>query len=133
MNREDIEKRAASRSMNKWIGVLENELDVEPDGSRPTERMKSAIEQLRSRLEDSQSADDIEVYVRDLVLKWYRIGARRGAAEVIRELCELKIVTEDDYGALPETIAWKKKLRYTGLDGERKKIRRQKYSIGVSP
>ena len=41
MNRiEDIEKRAASQSMNKWIGRLEEEFDLEAEGSTPTERME---------------------------------------------------------------------------------------------
>ena len=131
MRHEDIEKKAASRSMNKWISVFEEEFDIDPEGERPTERMRSVIEQLQLRLEELHSAEEFDNFMKKTVTKWYRIGARRGAAEAIKKLHEMAIISDDDYESLPETLEWKKKLRYTGFDGKNKNIRRRRYSIDL--
>ncbi|MDE0458433.1 MAG: hypothetical protein OXI15_14155 [Chromatiales bacterium] len=78
-----IEKRVASQSMTKWIGVFEEEFDLEAEGSTPTERMKDLIEQLRQLSDGGDSLEEIGRFVQRTVLTWYRKGARRGAAELV--------------------------------------------------
>ena len=83
---EDIKKRVASKSMNKWIEVFEEEVDLEAEGSTPTERMEDLIEQLRQRSDGGDSLEEIDRFFQRTVLTWYRIGARRGAAELVKLL-----------------------------------------------
>lgn len=65
---EDIEKRAASQSMNKWIGRFKQELDLEAEGSTPTERMEDIIEQLRQLSNGDDSLEEIDRFVQRKVL-----------------------------------------------------------------
>ena len=124
MNRtEDIKKRAASKSMNKWIGVYEEEFDLEAEGSTPTERMEDIIEQLRQLLDGGDSLEEIDRFVQRKVLTWYRKGALRGAAELV------KLLGDHVYDELPEKIEWAKGLGYYGFDGEKHQISSKRHSI----
>ena len=130
MNRiEDIEKRAASQSMNKWIGVFEEEFDLEAEGSTPTERIEDIIKQLRQLLDGSNSLEEIDRFVQRKVLTWYRKGARRGAIEHEKLLYENGVLDDHVYDELPEKIEWAKGLRYNGFDGEKHQIPSKRYSI----
>ena len=48
---DDIKAQARSESMNKWIGVFEEEFSIKAEGRRPTERMEDVIRQLHARYE----------------------------------------------------------------------------------
>ena len=130
MNRiEDIEKRARSESMTKWIGVFEEEFDLDAEGSTPTERMNDLIEQLRQLSDDGGSLEEIDRFVQKTVLTWYRKGARRGAAELVKLLYENEVLDDEIYDELPERIEWAKGLRYNGFDGEKHQIPSKNHSI----
>lgn len=124
---EDI--KAASRSMNKWIGVFEEEFDLEAEGNTPTERMEHLIKQLRQLSDGSESLEEIDRFVQRKVLSWYRKGARRGAAELVKLLYENGVLDDDVYDKLPEKIEWAKGLRYNGFDGEKHQIPSKRHSI----
>ena len=126
---EDIEKRAASQSMNKWIGRIEEELDLEAEGSTPTERMEDIIEQLKQLLDGGNSLEEIDQFVQRKVLISYRKGARRGAEELKKLLYENGVLDDDVYDELPEKIEWTKGLRYNGFDGEKHHIPSERHSI----
>ena len=130
MNRiEDIEKRARSQSMNKWIRVIQEEFDLEVEGSTPTERMKDLIEQLRQLSDDDGSLEEIDRFVQKAILTWYRKGARRGAAELVKLLYENGVLDDEIYDELPERIEWAKGLRYNGFDGEKHRIPSKNHSV----
>ena len=130
MNRiQDIKKKAASRSMTKWIGRLEDEFDLEAEGSIPTERMEDIIEQLRQLLDGGDSLEEIDRFVQRKVLTWYRIGAQRGAEELKKLLHDNGVLDDDVYDELPDNIEWTKGLRYNGFDGEKHHIPSKRHSI----
>ena len=126
---EEIEKRAASQSMNKWIGRFEEALDLEAEGSTPTERMEDLIKQLRQLLDGGNSLEEIDRFVQRKVLTFYRKGARRGAIEHEKLLYENGVLDDDVYDKLPEKIEWTKGLRYNGFDGEKHHIPSKRHSI----
>ena len=126
---EDIEKRARSQSMNKWIGVIQEEFDLEVEGSTPTERMKDLIEQLRQLSDDDGSLEEIDRFVQRAILTWYRKGARRGAAELVKLLYDKGVLDDEVYDELPEKIEWDKGLRYNGFDGVKRRIPSKNHSI----
>jgi hypothetical protein len=124
-SKKDIEKRARSESMNKWIGVFKEEFDIEAEGDTPTERMRQVIEQLRQLAEGAESIEQMQAFIRKKITKWYRIGARRGALELALFLKEKGVLNDED---LPERITWKKGLTYIGFDGEKKRLKEKEYS-----
>lgn len=130
MNRiQDIKKKAASRSMTKWIGRLEDEFDLEAEGGKPTERMEDIIKQLKQLLDGGDSLEEIGRFIQSKVLTWYRIGALRGAEELRKLLHDNEVLDDDVYDELPEKIEWTKGLRYNGFDGEKHHIPSKKHSI----
>ena len=130
MNRiQDIKKKAAFRSMTKWIGRLEDEFDLEAEGGKPTERMEDIIKQLKQLLDGGDSLEEIGRFIQSKVLTWYRIGALRGAEELRKLLHDNEVLDDDVYDELPEKIEWTKGLRYNGFDGEKHHIPSKKHSI----
>ena len=129
MNRiEDIEKRARSESMTKWIGVFEEEFDLDAEGSAPTERMNDLINQLHDLLDDGGSLKEIDRFVRKAIVSWYRIGARRGAAELVNLLYKDGVLDDKVYD-LPDKIEWTKRLKYVRFDGEKSRIPAKRHTI----
>lgn len=126
---EDIKKQAASQSMNKWIGKFEKALDLEAEGSIPTKRMEDLIKKLRQLSNGGDSLEEIDRFVQRKVLAWYRIGARRGALELVKLLYEDEVLDDDVYDELPEKIEWTKGLPYNGFDGEKHHIPSKRHSI----
>jgi len=126
---DDIKKEARSQSMTKWIGIIEEELDLEAEGDSPTKKMRHLIQQLQEITNDTETAEELEKFIKRLVITWYKIGARRGAAELVNLLYEKEILKDEIYEKLPEKIKWKKGLTYKSLDGKRKRIRLKKYAV----
>ena len=129
MNRiEEIKKRAASKSMNKWIKRFKEELDLEAEGNTPTERMEDLLKQLRQPSNGDDSLEEIDRFIQKKVLTWYRKGARRGAVELVKLLYENGVL-DDVYDELPEKIEWTIDLRYIGFDKKKHQIPSKRYSI----
>lgn len=132
MNRiEEIKKRAASKSMNKWIKRFKEELDLEAEGNTPTERMEDLLKQLRQPSNGDDSLEEIDRFIQKKVLTWYRKGARRGALELVKLLYENGVLDDHVYDKLPEKIEWAIGLRYNGFDGEKHQIPSKRYSISL--
>lgn len=123
---EDIKKRAASKSMNKWIGKFEEELALEAGGNTPTERMEDLIKRLKQLSNGDDLLEKIDRFVQERVIVWYRTGARRGAVELVKLLYEKGVLDDHE---LSEKIEWAKGLRYNGFDGEKHHIPSKRYSI----
>ena len=51
---EDIEKKARSESMNKWIRRFKKEFGLKVKGGTPTIRMEKIIRKLRKRLKRAE-------------------------------------------------------------------------------
>jgi len=47
---DNIEKKAASKAINRWVREFESEFKLKAKGSYPTQKMKSVIRQLRKKI-----------------------------------------------------------------------------------
>ncbi|WP_277060917.1 hypothetical protein, partial [Rivihabitans pingtungensis] len=80
------EAKLHSQSLNKWSAIIADRFDVENFGGTPTECMESVLNQLEKRIANQVSADDLRAFVQETVLTWYKVGAKRGAAEMLKDL-----------------------------------------------
>ena len=93
------EAKLHSQSLNKWSAIIADRFDVENFGGTPTECMESVLNQLEERIANQVSADDLRAFVRET----YKVGAKRGAAEMLKDLMW--------YDVLPDNLEdLKKKL-----------------------
>ena len=93
------EAKLHSESVNKWSSIIADRFDVENFGGTPTECMESVLNQLEERIANQVSADDLRAFVRET----YKVGAKRGAAEMLKDLMW--------YDVLPDNLEdLKKKL-----------------------
>ncbi|WP_146215055.1 hypothetical protein [Rivihabitans pingtungensis] len=93
------EARLHSESVNKWSSIIADRFDVENFGGTPTECMENVLSQLEERIANQVSADDLRAFVRET----YKVGAKRGAAEMLKDLMW--------YDVLPDNLEdLKKKL-----------------------
>ena len=122
-----------SMSVNKWRKEIEERFDVEADGDTPTEKMEDALDQIEDLLNSNLSPDEINRYIKKVVVRWYKIGAVRGAAELLKDLVWYEILPEE-LSELKEKLNepienddflfWKSNLKYKVVDGELKKIKK---------
>ena len=89
---EDIEKKARAQSMNKWIEIIKKEFDLEVNGETPTQRMRHIIEQLHKISENADSLQGLEAFIQQLVIDWYKVGAKKGILEVLKVLHKEKML-----------------------------------------
>ena len=93
------EAKLHSESVNKWSSIIADRFDVENFGGTPTECMENVLSQLEERIANQVSADDLRAFVRET----YKVGAKRGAAEMLKDLMW--------YDVLPDNLEdLKKKL-----------------------
>ena len=93
------EAKLHSQSLNKWSAIIADRFDVENFGGTPTECMENVLSQLEERIANQVSADDLRAFVRET----YKVGAKRGAAEMLKDLMW--------YDVLPDNLEdLKKKL-----------------------
>lgn len=89
------EAKLHSESVNKWSAIIADRFDVENFGGTPTERMESVLNQLEERIANQVSADDLRAFVQETVLTWYKVGAKRGAAEMLKDLMWYDILPDN--------------------------------------
>lgn len=89
------EAKLHSQSLNKWSAIIADRFDVENFGGTPTECMESVLSQLEKRIANQVSADDLRAFVQETVLTWYKVGAKRGAAEMLKDLMWYDILPDN--------------------------------------
>jgi len=89
------EAKLHSQSLNKWSAIIADRFDVENFGGTPTECMESVLNQLEKRIANQVSPDDLRAFVQATVLKWYKVGAKRGAAEMLKDLMWYDILPDN--------------------------------------
>jgi len=89
------EAKLHSESVNKWTRVIEDKFDIEANGQTPKERITNVLDQLDDMINAGGSSDDIREFVREIITNWYKIGARRGAAEMLKDLMWYEILPDN--------------------------------------
>ena len=111
------EAKLHSQSLNKWSAIIADRFDVENFGGTPTECMENVLSQLEERIANQVSADDLRAFVRET----YKVGAKRGAAEMLKSLMWYGILP-DQFEDLKEeleqplsnhdSLSWSASLKY---------------------
>ena len=125
------EAKLHSQSLNKWSAIIADRFDVENFGGTPTECMESVLNQLEKLIANQVSPDDLRAFVQATVLKWYTVGAKRGAAEMLKDLMWYGILP-DQFEDLKEeleqplsnhdSLSWSASLKYKEHNEESKLI-----------
>lgn len=89
------EAKLHSESVNKWASEIEDRFDIEADGSTPTERMEDVLGQLEQIIASGGSLEKLREFVKKTVVEWYKIGAKRGAAEMLKDLMWYEVLPDD--------------------------------------
>ena len=135
-SRNTMTKYAAklhSESVNKWTKEIEDRFVIEASGETPTQRIEDALDQLEAIISSGGSHEELRNFVRNSVITWYKVGAKRGAAEMLKDLMWYEILP-DDINKLKEklneplsnsdSLLWNTLLRYKKHDNENGKIRK---------
>lgn len=122
-----------SMSVNKWRKEIEERFDLEADGDTPTEKMEDTLDQIEDLLDGNLSPDEVNRYIKKVVVRWYKIGAVRGAAELLKDLSWYEILP-DDLSKLKNKLReplenddflfWKSSLKYKVVNGDVKKLKK---------
>jgi hypothetical protein len=122
-----------SMSINKWRKEIEERFDVEADGDTPTDKMEDALDQVEDLLNSNLSPEEINRYIKKIVVRWYKIGAVRGAAELLKDLAWYELLPEG-ITELQEELSeplenddflfWKSSLKYKAVGGEQKRVKK---------
>ena len=129
-----------SISINKWRKEIKERFDVKAEGYTPTEKMEDALDQVEELLNSNLTPEEINQYIKKIVVMWYKIGALRGAAEMLNNLVWYEILPEsitELTQKLSEPIVnddflfWKARLKYKAIGGE-KKTSKKDFSISYS-
>lgn len=85
---KNIEIRAKSESMTRWIKRLEEEFNVEADGDTPTVRMESVISKIKQELGiDIEQASALNC----LIASAFNVGAQEGFKRALQRVEDGKI------------------------------------------
>jgi len=132
MNQKEKDQiKGSCQSMNKWIGVIEEKFELDTWGDTPTEKMNNVLGQLSDLVHKPEDIDEINSFTQKTVKSWYKVGVRRGAALIIKELLEASVIEESDLEFISKEISWKKGLNYKTFTGEKEKISSQSFKIEV--
>lgn len=140
MSFKNIEKKAASQAIHYTLQMIEDEFEIELDKEDkypPRKRRKITIELLKEKIEANEDVldeiyEEVDEFVEKTIVKWYKVGARRGALEVLRALIDQDVIDDDEYENFIddfEKIKWKCSLNYTKFDEDKAKVKSKKYSI----
>jgi len=143
------EIQAAAKAINKTINMFENsfELEVPQFKNYPSKRRLVFIELLKQKIEEEEIElnrnlqenidemyEEIDEFTRKTVIQWYRIGARRGAIEMLKYLnnndhiawVEYEEVIKEEFEKLEWVV---KKLKYKKFDNESDSLEEKKFKI----
>jgi hypothetical protein len=131
---EKYKAKHHSMSLNKWRKEIEERFEIEADGITPAEKMEDAIDQIEDLLADNLSVDEVNNFIKRMVLRWYKIGAIRGAAEMLKDLAYYYDILPDDEKELKNELSepienddflfWKANLKYKSVGNATKKTKK---------
>lgn len=88
---EQIKKEASCKTMNKWIGVIEDETSIFSEGESPTERMRDLIEKIKIALHAQGVVD--EKVLEELIVDAFDAGVQCGFAKALQKFYSGKLKT----------------------------------------
>ena len=93
----DVWKEACSTSMNKWIGIIEEETDIISFGSNPTQKMNDLINKIKQAIETGENVDtSINELIQDSFNKGVQSGFAKGLSKFIDGSITTKKVRNED-------------------------------------
>jgi hypothetical protein len=84
-------KEACSTSMNKWIGIIEDETDIISFGANPTQKMNDLISQIKLAIE---AGEDIDNSINELIQDSFDKGVQSGFAKGLSKFINGSITTK---------------------------------------
>lgn len=140
MNLKNIQKEAASKAIHKTLQMVEDEFEIELDEDEkfpPRKRRDITIEYLRDKFDQNEETideiyDEIEEFTEKTIIRWYKVGVRRGALEMLRSLIDEDVINDIEYEDFVEDfkrLSWSCSLNYTKFDEKKGKIKWKKYRV----
>jgi len=84
-----------SQSINKWTKEIEDRFEIDAEGTTPTDRINDALDQLEEIIASGGTKEELRSFIKTSVIKWYKIGAKRGAAELLKDLMWYEVLPDD--------------------------------------
>lgn len=88
-NKQWIE--ACSTSMNKWIGIIEEETDIVSFGANPTQQMNDLINKIKSSI---KAGTDVDASINELIQDSFNQGVQSGFAKGLSKFINGSITTK---------------------------------------
>lgn len=136
MNFKNIEKKAASQAIHKTLQMIENEFEIElekEDKYPPRKRRKITIELLKDKIDQNEDTiNEIYEFTEKTIVKWYKVGVRRGALEMLKSLIDEDVINDIEYEGFVKDfkkLNWQCSLNYTKFDDSKEKMQSKKYSV----
>ncbi|MFQ1991524.1 hypothetical protein ACK34V_19560 [Aeromonas veronii] len=96
-SKDEVWKEACSTSMNKWIGIIEEETDIVSFGSNPTQKMRDLIDKIKLAIETGENVDtSINALIQDAFDKGVQSGFAKGLSKFIDGSITTKKVRNKD-------------------------------------
>lgn len=96
-SKDDVWKEACSTSMNKWIGIIEEETDIVSFGSNPTQKMHDLIEKIKHAITTGENVDSsINELIEDAFDKGVQSGFAKGLSKFINGSITTKKIRNED-------------------------------------
>lgn len=83
-------KEARSESMNKWIGIIQDETEILSVGETPTEKMTDLIKQIKLVIDSGGNPDES---INDLIQSTFNQGIQSGFAKALSKFHNGSITT----------------------------------------
>ncbi|PSW84913.1 hypothetical protein [Photobacterium damselae] len=83
-------KEARSESMNKWIGIIQDETEILSAGETPTEKMTDLIKQIKLVIDLGGNPDES---INDLIQSTFNQGIQSGFAKALSKFHNGSITT----------------------------------------
>lgn len=95
--KDDVWKEACSTSMNKWIGIIEEETEIVSFGSSPTQKMHDLIDKIKHAIATGENVDtSINELIQDAFDKGVQSGFAKGLTKFINGSITTKKVRNKD-------------------------------------
>ncbi|WP_318467769.1 hypothetical protein [Photobacterium leiognathi] len=92
-SKDDIWKEACSTSMNKWIGIIEEETDIVSFGSNPTQKMHDLIDKIKQAIVTGEN-ENIDSSINELIEEAFDNGVQSGFAKGLSKFINGSITTK---------------------------------------
>lgn len=118
-----ILKETRSASMNKWIGIIQEETEISSVGETPTEKMTDLISQIKTAIASGGEADKS---INDLIQSAFEQGVQSGFAKALSRfhsgaITTRKIPNEDFWVLHSSSSQYQITAKLPTLDGKNQK------------